>query len=405
MPMRREGNRHFSRRIVPKALAMSGALAAGVAISACSGGSNSSAPRPTQPPAHRTAKSTDALVRSRALAVAATRPKSLAVPKVTLGLVNVLYASPAAQRIQQGAVQAAKDLGWKVLTTDANGNPTAMEAGIIGYVNQHVNAIIDLSNSTEAIAQGLAAAKAAHIPVINIGGLQDPSPLLAAQYTNNDAQMSFALVHYMVKHIKKGTTVAVDEFPLLASERIRDGILINGLKAAGIKVVTHQSNFANLVADTQTATATQIAANPNLSAIVGDTDAEMPVIAQVLKNAGKCSTIGNYNFYDDPQNTAAIRQGCGTAVVTEPPGVDGFMAIDQLAQVFARHLPQTSIVKTTAALEAQWKIRLEDGPNTIIVDKANVPPAGQYAPAVYNYGLFFTTLWHSEFKGVKIHRS
>lgn len=340
---------------------------------------------------------TTAFVLAKARAVAATRPKGIKLPKETLGLVNVLYASPAAQRIQQGAVDAAKALGWTIHTSDANGNPTAEEADMLAYVNEHVNAIIDLSNATESIAGALAAAHKANIPVINIGGLQDPSPYLLAQFVNNDTQMAQALANYMVHHIKKGSTVALDEFPLLKSERIRDQIITSTLKRAGDKVVTHQANFAALVSDTQTATTDQLEANPNLAAIVGDTDAEMPVIAQVLKSRGDCAKVQNYNFYDDPQNLAAIREGCGTAVVTEPPNADGWAALDQLAQLFARKLPVSKVARNFQVLDKQWGIDFEDGPSTKVIDKSNLPPAGQYAPPKYNYTLFFTTVWHSEF--------
>ena len=112
---------------------------------------------------------------------AAKEGAAVKLPQETIGIVNVLQASEAAQRLQAGAEQAAKALGWKVSAVDAAGDPTKSESDIVAFVNEGVGAIVDLSNPTAAITQGLAQARAKNIPVINIGGLQDPSPNLAAR--------------------------------------------------------------------------------------------------------------------------------------------------------------------------------------------------------------------------------
>ena len=213
------------------------------------------------------------------------------------------------------------------------------------------------------------------------------------------------MANYLIDHLKRGAHVAIDEYPLLLAIRIREAIVVNRLKQAGDHVAIHQSDFANLVNDTQSATQAQVAADPNLSAIVGETDTEMPVIDQVLKQHGLCHQILNLNLYDDPQNLQIIRSGCLAADVTEPPGVYGFFAVDQLAQMFARHLPESSLAKSIQVLEKKWGIDLVGGPSTVTVTKANVPPPGKFVAPTYNYVKFFTTAWHSEFRGVAIQSS
>lgn len=339
-------------------------------------------------------QSSTVAVTDAAKKVAASRPTGVKLPKETIGLVNVLYESETAQRIQAGFVAAAKMLGWTVDAVDAGGDPTKSAADMASFINQKVNAIIDLSNATESISAQLAQARKAGIPVVNIGGLQDSNPNLLAQYVNNDAAMAQELAAYMLTKLPAKATVAMDEAPILKSERVRDSITSAALNTKGATLVTHDVNLANLVSDVQTATNAQIEANPNLSAIWTDIDSEVPVIAQVLKTRGLCGKIQVYGFYDDQPSLQYMRENCVTALVTEPGGLTGYVAADQLAQYFARHV---AVAPSLAPLNAQWGIHLEDGPSTRIIDSANIPPAGQYAPPYYDYTSFFQTVWTSEF--------
>ena len=69
---------------------------------------------------------------------AAKEGPSVKLPKETIGIVNVLEASEAAQRLQAGAEQAAKALGWNVTAVDAAGDPTKSESDIVAFVNEGV---------------------------------------------------------------------------------------------------------------------------------------------------------------------------------------------------------------------------------------------------------------------------
>lgn len=319
------------------------------------------------------------------------------VPSETLGLVNVTAESEAAQRIEQGAVEAAKAIGWKLTTIDAEGNPAKMESAMMSFVNQKVSAIIDLSNATSAITQALSAARKANIPVINIGGTQESSPNIEAQFTPNEAELTERLNEYMLKHLKKGAKVATFVFPALLAERIRDEVFKKELGSHVNVVASHTSNFAALVSDTQNAARTILSANPGLEAFWGDTDTQMPAIAQVLKSKGLCGKVQNYNYYDDKANLAAIREGCATAIVTSPLGADGWAATDALAEMFAREKPITSLPKNWAAVQGTYGVDIRNGTAIEVIDKSNLPPEGQYATPKVDYQAFFEAKWKKEF--------
>lgn len=315
----------------------------------------------------------------------------------TLGLVDVTAESEAARRIEEGAEEAIAAMGWKVTTIDAEGNPAKSESAMMSFVNQKVDAIIDLSNSTSAITQALAAANEHKIPVINIGGIQDPSPNINSQFAVNETELTEKLDEYILAHVEPGAEGAVFNFPLLLSERLRDEQFHRDTAGKVNIVATHQSNFAALVSDTQNAARAILSAHPNLEFFWGDTDAQMPAIAQVLKSKNLCGKVQNYNYYDDKANLAAIREGCATAIATSPLGADGWAATDVLAEMWGRNNPISSLPKNWEALQSTYGVDIRDGEAIQVIDKANLPPEGQYATPTFDYIAFFKSKWKKEF--------
>jgi ABC-type sugar transport system substrate-binding protein len=329
---------------------------------------------------------------------AAKEGPAVKLPQETIGIVNVLQASEAAQRLQAGAEQAAKALGWKVTAVDAAGDPTKSESDVVAFVNEGVGAIVDLSNPTPAITQGLAQARAKNIPVINIGGVQNPSPNVEAQYYGDPADLTAALDKYMFAHLPPHPQIAEFTSKIEYDEQLRDAQFEKDAKAAGATVYTYPINLANLSGDATTSAHTALQAHPGLNAFWGDIDGEFPIVAQVLKGANKCASVGNYNFYDDLINLKTIPTGCGTAVTTSPVGADGWAAVDQFAEFFARKKSITSFPPTWNELQNNiYGVDIRTGNAIEVIDKSNLPPAGQYVPPKTDYPAFFGAKWKKEY--------
>jgi ribose transport system substrate-binding protein len=320
------------------------------------------------------------------------------LPNKTLGLVNVTGQSEAAQRIQAGAEAAAKAVGWKLITIDAQGDPAKSEQAMNSLLSQNVDGILDLSNPTKAITPSLSRARAKNIPVIDIGGIQDPSPNIQSTFAADEKAMTAALDKYMLEHLPDNAKIATHTFPLLLSERLRDEQLKSDLSGSNAKIVAnHQTDFTALVADTQKAARAQLTANPDLAAFWGDTDTQMPAIGQVLKSAGKCGKVQNYNFYDDKVNLQTIAEGCGTAIVTSPVDADGWAAVDSLAEMWARNKTLDDLPKDWAALTPVYGVDIRNGSAIQVIDKNNLPPAGEYVKPKTDFVTFFKTKWAKEF--------
>ncbi len=331
----------------------------------------------------------------KAAEIAGPAPK---VPSETIGVLDVTGESEAARRIEAGAAEAAKAIGWKMVSIDAEGNPTKEEAGMMTFVNEKVSAILDLSNVTAAIAQGLSAARAQNIPVIVIGGLEEPSPGIEAQFVPNDIELTEHLDAYMIEHLKPGAQLATFVYPALLVLRNRDETLKRQLSPHVKIVVSHTENFEALVSDTEDTARTIISTYPQIAAFWADNDVDLPAIAHVLKSKGLCGKVQVYDYYDDLPNLAAIREGCATAVANGAVSSDGWGAVDALAEMFARKQPITSLPqKGWETFEKKYGVEIQNGSSIQVIDKSNLPPEGQYVPPKVDYVAFFETKWKKEF--------
>ena len=117
-----------------------------------------------------------------------------------IGIAAITLASPAVGVQIETAERAAELLGWKVVQTNANGDPAKMAADVSSLVNQGVDAILDIAISPAQAQEGFRAAKEKDIPIIAIGApLEDPQGYFAATYAPSDAEMSNLLSAQMIK--------------------------------------------------------------------------------------------------------------------------------------------------------------------------------------------------------------
>jgi ribose transport system substrate-binding protein len=96
----------------------------------------------------------------------------------TVGIVDLVQSDPLNVEVIKGVTDAAKAKGWKVLVYDANGNADAANAAFKRYASQKVDMILDLAFPVTSVRAGLAAARAAKIPVGGWGSGHAPGILM-----------------------------------------------------------------------------------------------------------------------------------------------------------------------------------------------------------------------------------
>jgi ribose transport system substrate-binding protein len=87
-----------------------------------------------------------------------------------LGIVSIAATEANNVRYIAGASAAAKEEGWTVSVIDAAGSADQANAAIQNFAERGAGAIIDMVFPWSSIGAGLAAAKAANIPVVTWGG-------------------------------------------------------------------------------------------------------------------------------------------------------------------------------------------------------------------------------------------
>jgi ABC-type sugar transport system substrate-binding protein len=308
------------------------------------------------------------------------------VPKETIGFVNVLGSSPAAAACQAAFLSAAKELGWTVHVLDAQGQPAKMAADVSAVVTQHVNAVVTVSIEQAAAAQGLEAAKQAHIPALSFCGAitNNGAPLYAADYAPNDAAVAATVTRYMIDRMGgKGQVVTQFYSPINALAR-RDAVAEAMLAQAGIKIVaTHQLDFSNPVQDTISSTEAMLKAHPGVTSVLVDQDFEFTAAIQAIKADG-LSNVKVYGMYGGDPAFQALRQGGPAAAIAESnPEASGWTVADALLKYFVNHKP----IDPLAGYDHPYPVAL--------VTAGNVP-SGPEANLFPSYGPYYTAQWKAE---------
>jgi ribose transport system substrate-binding protein len=104
-----------------------------------------------------------------ALSLMAAVP-AFAADQPLVGIVSISATEANNARYIAGAQSAAKDIGWQVSVVDAAGNADQANAAIQNFAQRGATAIVDMVFPYTSIGAGLAAARAANIPVVTWGG-------------------------------------------------------------------------------------------------------------------------------------------------------------------------------------------------------------------------------------------
>ena len=206
-------------------------VAALAAVSAAAGGTH-----------HSTAKLT--LAKAQADVAAARKPMTTFTgPKVSPGPVPSgksvvsIYSVPAPlpQRSAGGVVDAAKHLGWGGKVVFGNGNPPGWLAAINTAVTGGASAVVMSAGVPALIAPGIAKAKAAGAPFVDIfNGVPKPPPGLVAQIGPPEFTEGYRLAEWIVANTKgKGAQIIAYNSPQFSDLQVALRGFTQGIKDAG----------------------------------------------------------------------------------------------------------------------------------------------------------------------------
>lgn len=382
-------------------------LAAAIAMSAAacsSGGSTSSPPAtssgnpasPATTPTSGTSVSA-AQVSQAALAAAKAAGAPTKVPSETIGYLRFIAADTSDQRIYNAFVAAAHVLGWKVISCDGQGNPTVMVQCMNTLLADHPAAIVNDGIPQSLIASGLQQAKSAGIPTVYTGGSLSPANAYTAGYVPPDAEMGQMLSSYIVRQLSKlgGTQDAIVQTFAAPWGVARVAAFTSAVRGTNVKIVAQPAADAtNLVQGTEKQVSSLLTQYPNTKAVWVTFDGAVSGAAQAVAAKDPGSSFPQApmvaTFYGELQTLQLIAQGQVTVTVAEPLEWCSWVAVDQLAEYFARKTPLSQSVRPDyGANMTFWQ--------PTIVTKANLPPSGQLVTPPVDFVSFFKTKWHAEF--------
>lgn len=392
---------------------IAGGLVVALLAAACSSTSSSSkssaassASSPAAASSSSTGPSTAELTSLAATAAKANGPV-VSVPPETIGYLRYVAADYADGLMYNSFVQAAKLMGWKVVSCDGQGTPSVMAACMSTLIADHPAAIVNDGIPQSLIAAGLQQAKAAGIIVVYTSGTLAPGSqsiysgtnLYDAGYTTPDQQMGVDLANYVVKQLSSvsGTKQMIDQiFPLAEWGVVRNIGMQSVLKNhPSVKIVASpQANSANLVQGTTTTISALLSQYPQTKVVWITFDGTVSGAAQAIQAKYAGQTFPNapllVTFYADPQTDQLISQGVVSAAVNVQLQACSWIAVDQLAQYFARKTPLSPDVRPNYSGLNFFQ--------TQMITKANVPSGNAFPAPPVNYVAYFTAKWHDEFK-------
>jgi len=184
------------------------------------------------------------LAKAKADVTAAKKPMTTFTgPKASPGAVPKgksivsIYSVPAPlpQRSAGGVVDAAKHIGWKGKVVFGNGTPPGWLAAINTAVTGGANAIVFSAGVPQLLAPGIAKAKAAGAPFVDIfNGVKNPPPGLVAQIGPPEYTEGYRLAEWIVVDTAgKGANVIAYNSPQFSDLQVALAGFKQGIKDAG----------------------------------------------------------------------------------------------------------------------------------------------------------------------------
>jgi ribose transport system substrate-binding protein len=268
---------------------------------------------------------------------------------------------PFVAAIVQGIQQAAKVAGLNVLVLDGQGNVAKWNSDLEQAVSEHAPAVISVAASPVVMKSGMAKAKAAHIPVIDVLTADQASPLVPGTYAHvsisfyrsGELQADYVIAQ---SHGKANVLIFGDnEFP---GEVTR----VQGMEhqfhalCPACHVTVKDTQVASLATQLPSLTQTLLRRNPSITWVLPTYDAQAVYIVPAIRQMGLSKTVHVVSSDAVPSNLQWVKQGnVETADVGEPDIWTGWASIDEIARALLGMRPVTEPIPLRLFIQSNMK--------------------------------------------------
>ena len=333
------------------------------------------------------------------------------LPSLTIGYLQVLGASEAAQRLELTAKDAVDHLGWDWEYCDAEGVPDKMQTCLETLINSDVDAIVTDGTTVEVIVEGLARARAEGIPFVNTGGTQSFYHLYAASFNPNDAELGRVLAEWMVDNAGKDGPVQISSAAFAKWGLDREDSLRAAIEGTGITTGAEEMvDFADVIGTAADAAANWLLQAPDSLAFWLTFDLASlgvgPVIIESFPGVSPPDRPMVLTFYANCSTQQQMLAGGVDASSEENLEWGSYVAIDQIASYYAKGVQFTDELRpyyedadgNAVQFSVPFIVTAED-----LGDECN-PGRGPYPtptdPSWTDYVAFFEARWAAEYSNV-----
>ena len=250
--------------------------------------------------------------------------------------------APLPQRSAQGVAVAAKAVGWKGQVVSGNGNPAGWLAAINTAVTGGASAIVMTAGVPALMAPGIAKAKAAGAPFVEIfNGTPTPPPGLVQQIAPQERTQGYRLAEWVVQDAPNGASIIAYDSPEFPDLKTAAAGFRAGIKDAGPKYKIVEQTISPATDIGSAAGAQRMAAlmrkHPEAKYFVVMSESWAGTFAQAVQATGRkdVTGLGTDGDFFLPE----IRKGAKFVEIGPDTLEYGWYAMDALIRAF-NHKPQ-----------------------------------------------------------------
>ncbi|MEU4673444.1 sugar ABC transporter substrate-binding protein [Amycolatopsis sp. NPDC023774] len=299
---------------------------------------------------------------------------------VTIGYSTYTLSNPFFAGMQKGLDAGTQKYGYKLVTTNSNGDAAQQVTDIQNLISRGVNYILLSPADGKAIAPAVSAADMAHVPIISIA--DSVIPPITATITIDDVKAGSDAVDRIAAELKarKGSATGkvVDIQGILgtpSATRREEGFRRQLAHYPGLQVVAAQDGGYD-TAKSNALMVDILQANPQIDAVFAANDAEAVGVSAAIKSQGRFKPVG------DPGHIIVI------GVDGSKPAVEDVRAGVQDASISQNPIKMMQkAVDTVADLEAHKSVPKQiDWPSATItkesIDSSEVKSYGIWSDEV-----------------------
>jgi len=264
--------------------------------------------------------------------------------EIVVGYSGYTLANPFFAGLVKGLETGAGDHGYKLITTNSNGDNNAQVSDVQNLISQGADYIIICPGDGKAIVPAVKQAADAGIPVISIADSID-SDLVTTTITPDHVEIGQLGAEEMVKFLEakygkaEGKIVDIQGAAGVPATNYREEGLQKVLSEnPGIEVVATQDGGFDTDKTFQVLS-TVLQAHPDIDAVFAANDASAQGATKAIEAAGLFAPVGDpahifVNGNDAPPATIAdIRAGRQDVSVSQQPIAMAESALDQIAKL------------------------------------------------------------------------